>query len=131
MVRILLVDDSEFMRTYIRMVLTKAGHEIVGEATDGLECISMYESFRPDLVLLDHLMPKLRGIETLQHILAIDPHALVIMVSADGQRSQVDNAATHGASGFIVKPFKRATFLNEIQRVLERDRHDPFNILQV
>lgn len=113
------------------MVLTKAGHEIVGEATDGLECIRMYESLKPDLVLLDHLMPKVRGIETIRRIHTLDPRALIVMVSADGQRSQVDNAASEGASGFIVKPFKRAALLNEIQRVLEKNKHDPFDILQM
>jgi len=103
MARVLLADDSEFMRGYIRLILDKAGHEVVGEAKDGLECIEMYEDLRPDLVLLDHLMPKVQGLETLQSIRKIDPCARILMVSADGQRTRVETAASGGASGYIVK----------------------------
>ncbi len=118
MARILIVDDSQFMRSILKNLLTPKGHEVVGEASNGREAIEKYKKLRPDLVLLDIVMPDMDGLETLKEIKKIDPNAKVIMCTALGQQKIVIDALKAGARGYIVKPFKAELVLKEIERVL-------------
>ena len=97
MAKILIVDDNAFMRNTIKGVLTQAGFEIVGEASDGVEAVSTYGSAQPDLVTMDITMPNMDGVEALKELLKQDPAAKVVMVSAMGQESLVVEAVTAGA----------------------------------
>ncbi len=118
MARILIVDDSQFMRSILKNLLIPKGHEVVGEASNGREAIEKYKKLRPDLVLLDIVMPDMDGLETLKEIKKIDPNARVIMCTALGQQKIVIEALKAGARGYIVKPFKAELVLKEIDRVL-------------
>jgi two-component system chemotaxis response regulator CheY len=124
MARILLTDDSEYMRTLLKKILAIEGHEVVAEASDGKECLAQYKEIRPDLVLLDIIMPRMSGLETVRELRRIDPAVRVVMVSADHQRSHVDRAVAEGASGFVVKPFKKDDLLREVARVLSGNGPD-------
>ena len=84
---------------------TKGGHEIVGEAETGQIAIDLYEKVKPDLVILDILMPDMNGLEALKKIMEIDPDARVLMCTASEQSSHVQEALSLGAKGYIVKPF--------------------------
>lgn len=106
MAKILLCDDAAFMRISLTKILKSAGHEIVGEAADGLEVIEKYKQLHPDIVLMDITMPKLDGIEATKQIREYDPNAGIIMVSAMGQQDKVFSAIKAGATDFIVKPFQ-------------------------
>lgn len=103
--RILIVDDAAFMRTKIRLILEKAGYEVVGEAENGAEGVAQYKRLMPDLVTLDITMPVMGGIDALREIRKIDENAKVLMVSAMGQEDFVREAVLAGAKTFIVKPF--------------------------
>lgn len=106
MANILITDDAAFMRMMLKDILTKAGHEIVGEAENGKKAISMYKELKPDLVTMDITMPEMDGIQALKSIKAEDPSAKVVMCSAMGQQVMVLEAIQAGATDFIVKPFQ-------------------------
>ena len=102
---ILIADDAEFMRAILGEIIEDMEWTVAGEASDGKEAIAQYRKLRPDLVLLDITMPNLDGTEALKAILAEDPQAQVVMITALGQKDQVLNAIKAGARDFIIKPF--------------------------
>jgi two-component system, chemotaxis family, chemotaxis protein CheY len=116
--RILIVDDTLFMRTLLKNILFSGGHAIVGEAGDGDEAIEKYKELKPDLVTMDVVMPKMNGIEALKAIKALDPNARIIMCTAVGQEQMVKLAIKSGARGYVVKPFQAPKVLEEIKNVL-------------
>lgn len=116
--RILIVDDTMFMRTLLKNILFSGGHDIVGEAGDGKEAVAKYEELKPDLVTMDVVMPNMNGIEALQAIKKLDPGAKVIMCTAVGQEQMVKLAIKSGARGYIVKPFQAPKVLEEVKSVL-------------
>lgn len=105
MARILVCDDAAFMRMTLIKLLQSAGHEVVGEAENGLEVVEKYKLLHPDIVLMDITMPELDGIEATVQIKEYDPKAGIIMVSAMGQQDKVFAAIKAGATDFVVKPF--------------------------
>ena len=102
---VLIVDDAEFMRLMLREILDEMGLKTVGEAGDGCEALDLYRRLQPDLVALDITMPGRDGIATLREILAEDPQACVVMITALGQKDKVLESIQAGARDFIVKPF--------------------------
>ncbi len=116
--RILVVDDTMFMRTLVKNILFSGGHDIVGEAEDGVQAVEMYKKLKPDLVTMDVVMPKMNGIEALKSIKAADPKARVIMCTAVGQEQMVKLAIKSGAKGYIVKPFQAPKVIEEVNNVL-------------
>ena len=106
MARVLVVDDAAFMRKMVSDALVKAGHEVVGEATNGVEAVAHFMSLKPDLATLDITMPEKDGLTALAEIMTLDPSARVIMCSALGQESKVMESIKLGARDFVVKPFK-------------------------
>lgn len=118
MARILVCDDSAFMRMVLKKVLIDNGHEIVGEAGDGMEAVQLYRQHKPDLTTMDITMPKMSGIEAVAHIHEENPLARIIMVTALGQRAIITDALKAGASDFIVKPFDAGQVLAMIKKVL-------------
>lgn len=115
----MLVDDAMFMRTVLKDILTKAGHTIVAEASNGVEAIEAYKKAKPDLVTMDITMPEMNGIEAVKVIKADDPSATVIMCSAMGQQSMVLDAIKAGARDFLVKPFQPEKVTEAVARALQ------------
>ena len=106
MAKILVCDDAAFMRMTLIKILKGAGHEVIGEAGNGLEAIQKYKELNPDIVLMDITMPELNRIGATQAIRAFDPNAGIIIVSAMGHQDKVFAAIQAGAKDFIVKPFE-------------------------
>jgi two-component system chemotaxis response regulator CheY len=121
MARILVADDASFMRQMIREIVEDEGHEVVGEASDGVEAVEEFRRLHPDVVTMDIVMPKRSGIDAVKGILELDPGARVVMCSALGQETLVSEALQAGARDFIVKPFKPDGVLATIQKVLEKE----------
>ncbi|AFG34618.1 response regulator with CheY-like receiver, AAA-type ATPase, and DNA-binding domains [Fervidobacterium pennivorans DSM 9078] len=119
MARILVVDDAAFMRMMLKDILTKAGHEVVGEAANGVEAVEKYKELKPDVVTMDITMPEMNGIDAIKEIKKIDPNATVIVCSAMGQQAMVIEAIQAGAKDFIVKPFQPARVIEAVQKVLK------------
>ncbi len=118
MAKVLVADDSAFMRKILKNILVKAGHTDVVETADGEETVKKYNSEKPDLVLLDIIMEKKDGIEALKEIKAKDKGAKVVMVSAVGQEQMVKEAMELGANDFIVKPFDSSKVADTVKKVL-------------
>lgn len=103
-VNVLVVDDDEFMRAYLRDLLEDAGHS-VKEARNGDEAIRMVAADAPDLVMLDLLMPEKSGLEALPALLGKRPSLLVIVVSSLDSELLIADALAAGAVDFVTKPF--------------------------
>ena len=116
--KILVVDDATFMRTTIKNCLSKAGYENLLEAGDGQQAIELFQSEKPDLLIMDITMPNVDGIQALQTIRSLDPNAKVVMCSAMGQETMVVQAIQLGALDFIVKPFKPDRILKTVSKIL-------------
>ncbi|MDU2063254.1 MAG: response regulator [Sporomusaceae bacterium] len=117
MKRVLVVDDMVFMRLALKGMLEKHDYEVVGEAEDGAQAIEKYKSLKPDIVTMDITMPVKTGIEALKEIMALDPQAKVVMVSAMGQERFVKESIMNGAKYFVVKPFKEPQVLETLNKV--------------
>lgn len=101
--KVLLVDDSGMARRSTRRTLEGAGYDVV-EAEDGLSALERYFVEKPDVVVLDLVMKGMYGLEVLTKLRELDPHARVIVVSADVQTSSRDMVQAAGAAGFLSKP---------------------------
>jgi two-component system chemotaxis response regulator CheY len=120
MARILVADDASFMRQMIREIVEAEGHEVCGEASDGIEAVEKWKELHPDVCTMDIVMPRRSGIDAVRGIVELDPKARVVMCSALGQETLVNEALGAGAVDFIVKPFKPASVLETLNRVLEK-----------
>jgi two-component system chemotaxis response regulator CheY len=102
---VLLCDDAMFTRMMLSGILQDAGYDVIGEAADGLAAVERYDELRPDLVIMDMVMPGMAGIDAVRAIRARHPGARIVMCSAVSQRELCDEALAAGAAGFIIKPF--------------------------
>ncbi len=115
--KVLITDDTAFMRMTLRNVLEKNGYEIAGEAEDGQQAVERYEQFKPDLVTMDITMPNMDGITAIKLIVEKNPDAKIVVVSAMGQKSLVIEALNSGAKDFIVKPFQPDRIVEALNKV--------------
>jgi two-component system chemotaxis response regulator CheY len=116
---VLVVDDAAFMRMLLKKILVEHGYYVVGEADNGAEAVEKYEALKPLLVTMDITMPGVNGLEAVRRIIAKDPQAHIIMVSAMGQQAMVVDAVRAGAKDFIVKPFDPERVAAALQRVIK------------
>lgn len=117
--RVLIVDDSLYMRTMICEIVTGAGYEVVGQAGDGESAIDMALELQPDLITLDNILPDMIGTDILQVLKEGEKiGAKVIMISAVGQESVVKEGLRLGADAYIVKPFTIEGLVDTINRVM-------------
>ena len=115
--KVLITDDTAFMRMTLRNVLEKNGYTVIGEAEDGLQAVEKYMLDKPDLVTMDITMPNMDGITAIKKIMEKDPDAKIVVVSAMGQKSLVIEALNSGAKDFIVKPFQPDRIIEALQKV--------------
>jgi two-component system chemotaxis response regulator CheY len=106
------------MRKLLTDALVSGGHEVVGEAGNGIEAVARWQELRPELTTLDITMPEKDGLAALAEIMAIDPSAKVIMCSALGQEAKVLEAVRLGAKDFVVKPFQPPRVLEAVDKAL-------------
>jgi two-component system alkaline phosphatase synthesis response regulator PhoP len=119
--RILVVDDEIYIVHILEFTLTMEGYEVL-TAADGEEALRRLEQDRPDLVVLDIMMPKVDGYEVLRRIRADEEFRQlpVILLSAKGRPIDRDTGLEIGADDYIVKPFSPRRLLEKIQDLLER-----------
>ncbi|QGU95730.1 response regulator [Clostridium bovifaecis] len=116
--KVLVVDDSQFMRLNIINYLNKNNIEVIGQASNGNEAIRLYEELRPDMVTMDITMPDMDGVEAVREIIKFDPNAKIIMCSAMGQQGMVIEAIKAGAKSFLIKPLNEERMIMEINKVM-------------
>ena len=114
--KILIVDDNDLMRTLLRGILRVETYQIIGDARNGILALEFIEKSRPDIVLLDVMMPEMDGLETLQNIRAKYPAIVVVMITGNPSVENVQESIQKGARGFIIKPFNSAKVLDTLER---------------
>ena len=115
--RILVAEDETLIRMDLVEMLREAGYEVVAEASNGSEAISLAEELRPDLAILDVKMPALDGISAAEKIISIAP---VLMLTAFSQRELVERARDAGAMAYVVKPFTIDDLIPAIEIAISR-----------
>lgn len=113
--KILIVDDSAFMRKVLRDIFESAGYTNFIEAGNGRDAIEKYQVDKPDVVFLDIIMPDVNGMDVLR---VIGKQSKVIVVSAVGQKEMIEEAKNLGALDYVVKPFDRDQVLDKAQKYL-------------
>lgn len=116
---VLVVDDSSFMRKYIKHILIQNDYDVVGEATNGEEAIEQYMALKPNVVTMDIAMDKINGIEASKKILELDNKANIVIVSSLSQKSIIINLLESGVRDFVVKPIKEETLLKSLEYILK------------
>ncbi|WP_258102971.1 response regulator [Marinoscillum sp. MHG1-6] len=115
--KVLIVDDSIYMRSLVRSALEEAGYEIAGEAKDGESAIDLAMETQPDLITLDNILPDMMGFEVLKVLRDEGLESKVIMISAVGQQTVINKGKELGASDYIVKPFTSESLVEVVNKV--------------
>ncbi|HEX6054690.1 MAG TPA: response regulator transcription factor, partial [Intrasporangium sp.] len=103
MTRVVIVDDQALLREGFRLILERAGIQVVGEAADGVEAVDVCRTSQPDVVLMDIRMPRLDGIEATRRIVARQPGVRIMVLTTFDLDEYVYAAVRAGASGFLLK----------------------------
>ena len=119
--RVLIVDDEPVIRLDLRTMLESMGHEVVGEADNGVDALQLARSLQPDLVIADLMMPEMDGIE-LSRQLEKERIAPVLVLTAYSEPEMVLGADRAGVLGYLVKPFREADLAPAIQVAVSRYR---------
>jgi two-component system chemotaxis response regulator CheY len=119
-VGILLVDDSNYMRSRLKSALADDEYEVVDEASNGAWAVQKYKEQADDIdvVLMDIVMRKANGVKATAAIKHLDKDARVIMCTSVGQRKKMELAARAGADGYITKPFDDDEIVRAIRSIL-------------
>lgn len=118
-IKLVIVDDAPFIREVLRHVFSSSKIEVVGEARDGEEALEVVRATRPDVVIMDIVMPKKSGIDATTEILQEFPDIKIVACSTAGQNSMVARALEAGYCAFVVKPFKAEEVLKAVESAVK------------
>lgn len=113
---VLIVDDSLYMRTLIKDALKEGGYSIVGEAANGEEAIDLAFELMPDIITLDNILPDMIGTDILKVFKEEGLPSKVVMISAVGQDSVINEGLKLGATDYIVKPFTPEKLIDALKK---------------
>ena len=117
--RIVIADNESIIRMDLREFLEEAGHEVVGEAADGLRAVEMTRKLNPDLVIMDIKMPEMDGIAAAKMI-SNEKLAPVLLLTAYSQKEIVEKAKDSGVLAYLVKPVKESNLFPAMEIALSR-----------
>lgn len=118
--RVLIVDDSLYMRTVIKEALEEGGYQVVGQAADGEAAIDMALDLQPELITLDNILPDMLGLDIIRTLKEESLNSKIVMISAVGQQSVINAGMGLGADHYIVKPFSSEQLLEALDEVMNK-----------
>ena len=125
-IRVVLVDDNEIVRKGLQEALEHSDDfTVVGQTGEGEEALGLAERLRPDVILMDVLMPGMNGIDACREITTALPDAKVLMLTAFSDRDSMDDALAAGAMGYLPKLWGRDQLLNTLRDVVDGRYHSP------
>jgi len=116
--KVIIADDTEFFRTALKDILLGGGYDVVGEAANGEEALGLAAELKPDLVILDVVMPVKNGLEAAKAISALKLPIKIVMCTSLGYEPIVEEAIRSGASGYIIKPLSESKVLNTLSSIV-------------
>lgn len=123
MISVMLVDDHALVRMGFRMLLADAQVEVVAEAGDGEQACKLYPRARPDVVVMDLSMPGMGGMEAVRRLLAQDPKARVLALSAHEDTAHPRRVLRAGALGYLAKRSAPEALIEAVRTVARGDRY--------
>lgn len=116
--KVMIVDDATFIREIFKTIAMKQGWVIVGEAENGEQAIKVALETKPDVILMDIVMPKKSGIEATKAILEAIPSTKIVACSTVDQDTVLMRAIEAGCVSYVTKPFKSEEVINAISSAL-------------
>lgn len=114
---IMVVDDSPFASKQIKDIVEDNGYEVIGYAKDGEEAIELYKELKPDIVILDIIMPGLNGLETAEILKKQDPAVKILMLSSLCDAGTMEEVKSIGVKHLIPKPLEADVLLGSLELV--------------
>jgi two-component system chemotaxis response regulator CheY len=115
----LIVEDVIFIREIYKYSLRSENFDVVGESGDGIDALEKIESLKPDVVILDLVLPLKNGLDVLKEAHALSPQSRFLVISSLDDQSIMDQAKAMGAIEYIVKPFTKQQLLSALGRLSE------------
>ena len=120
-VRIMIVDDSRVSRTMLANELNRTNFEVVAQAKNAAEAVSLYEKMHPALVTMDMNLPDADGIECSRRIYDVDPAAKIVMISAMKDASLITRGREVGISAFLQKPVSTNELIDTLMTLCQTE----------
>ena len=114
MARVMIADDSKAIRIALKDIILNGKHELVAEAADGAEAVEKFVDLKPDVLLLDLVLPKKDGLTVLKEIKETNPNAKIIMITVVDDKQMIQDCISAGALAYITKPFTADDVLKSI-----------------
>ena len=128
-ISIFIVDDHPLMRQALKTcILAESDMEVTGQAENGKEALELVSKSQPDVILIDLLMPKMDGFETIEHLLNETPQLKILVITSVEEESKILKVMSLGAMGYLLKDTKRDEIIKAIRTVYAGDSYLPPNI---
>ena len=120
--RILIADDAGFVRELLAQACESMGHVVIGEAVNGNEVVKLAQEMRPDLIIMDLVMPQLNGIQATEKILELMPDIEIIACSSMDDEATLLLAMNKGCKAFLRKPFTKQSLTSVLKQIESQRR---------
>ena len=114
MARVMIADDSKAIRIALKDIILNGKHELVAEAADGAESVEKFVDLKPDVLLLDLVLPKKDGLTVLKEIKETNPNAKIIIITVVDNKQMIQDCISAGALAYVTKPFTANDVLKSI-----------------